>query len=66
MGSLNIGRNSKLSINDFHTFAPSGTLTLGENATLEVILQKGQKIPASEFAPSSKDNSSKPHRFCHH
>ena len=54
MGSLNIGRNSKLSINDFHTFAPSGTLTLGENATLEVILQKGQKIPASEFAPSSK------------
>lgn len=63
MRHLNVGENSTLSINDFHTFALSGGLTLNNNAALEIILQKGEKIPASEFAPSSKVHFSRNANF---
>ncbi|WP_334097116.1 hypothetical protein [Helicobacter typhlonius] len=54
VGGFHIGTQSKLTIEDFHTLAVQRGLVLDENATLEVILQKGQRIPASEYGPSSK------------
>ncbi|MCX2716574.1 hypothetical protein OQH61_02365 [Helicobacter sp. MIT 21-1697] len=60
---LSVGSNSNLSMNNLHTLALQGGLILEDSATLEVILQKGQKIPTSEFAPSSKVHFSRNANF---
>lgn len=54
VGKLNVGSNSNLEINDFHTISFQRGLTLNANSSLEIILQKGKKINASEFGASSK------------
>ncbi|BDB64711.1 hypothetical protein T36_1168 [Helicobacter cinaedi] len=54
VGKLNVGSNSNLEINDFHTISFQRGLTLNANSSLEIILQKGNKINASEFGASSK------------
>lgn len=53
-GELSVGSNSHLKLNDFHTTAFQRGLKLGANSSLEITLQKGHKISASEFGASSK------------
>lgn len=58
--NLNVGSNSNLTINNFHTIGFSGAITLGQNASLKITLQKGQLYPESEMGKESQiDLSSK-------
>ncbi len=58
--NLNVGSNSNLTINNFHTIGFSGAITLGQNASLKITLQKGQLYPESEMGRESQiDLSSK-------
>lgn len=58
--NLNVGSNSNLTINNFHTIGFSGAITLGANASLKITLQKGQLYPESEMGKESQiDLSSK-------
>lgn len=54
MGKLSVGANSALTLKDFHTISIQNGITLQSGATLDMTMQKGGKINASEFGPSSK------------
>lgn len=54
MGHLNVGANSHLNIQEFHTLAVRSGITLGKNATLEISLKRGLLINSSEFGSRSQ------------
>lgn len=54
MGKLSVGANSSLTLKEFHTISIQSGIALQSGATLDMIMQKGSKINASEFGPSSK------------